>query len=263
MSREADYLVLGSTGLVGSAVAAHLQAAGRSVVGVHSRNYAASIGASARVLVNCNGNSYRYKAEQDPAWDFDASVRSVVRSLVDFRFDLYIYLSTIDVYGVLDDPARNAEDASIVPERLPPYAFHKWLAERCVERSARRYAILRVATVVGPGLKKNPVFDLLHDRSLFLSPDSTLSLIDTDTVAEVVAAIGSADAPSQILNVAPCGSVSVHEVAARMGVTPRLADGGSDIVYRYDINNRRIQRLLPMPTAHQVVERFVEGTRSA
>lgn len=263
MTSEADYLVLGATGLVGSALKGHLERAGSTVLAVDSRNYAEHVGAAARVLVNCNGNTYRYKAEQDPPWDFDASVRTVVRSLFDFRCSLYVYVSTIDVYNVLDDPARNAEESPIRPERLPPYAFHKWLAERVVERYATRYAILRLATVIGPGLKKNPVYDLLHDQPIFVSPDSELSLIDVETVARAITTIADSPAANQTINVAPTGSINVRDVAAQIGVTPHFESGTAAAVYRYHINNEKMSALMSMPTSRDAVARFLQSRHAA
>ncbi len=86
---EASYIVLGGTGLIGSAVRAHLERQGELVISVNSKNYTDCLGAWAKVLINCNGNTFRYRANQDPRWDFEASVVSVERSLFDFRFDLY------------------------------------------------------------------------------------------------------------------------------------------------------------------------------
>ena len=96
-----SFIVIGGTGLFGSAVVAHLRGLGADVLALDSKKYGAAVGQTADVLVNCNGNTFRYKAIQDPPWDFQASVASVHRSLFDFRVELYIYLSTIDVYQVL------------------------------------------------------------------------------------------------------------------------------------------------------------------
>src|SRR3989442_1009750 len=102
-------IVLGGTGLIGSAVCERFRSHGHSVVCIGSKNYQSSVGAEADVLINCNGNSYRYKAAQSPRWDFEASVLSVEKSLFDFKAGYYIYFSTVDVYHELADPKQNAE----------------------------------------------------------------------------------------------------------------------------------------------------------
>ena len=68
--RKPSLIVLGGTGLIGSAVCDRFVRDGHDVLSVDSKNYARRIAAAADVLVNCNGNSYRYKASQDPKVGF-------------------------------------------------------------------------------------------------------------------------------------------------------------------------------------------------
>ncbi len=241
----------------------HLERAGDRVLSIHSRNYAGYVGARADVLVNCNGNSFRYRASQDPRWDFEASVLTVHRSLFDFGVSLYVYVSTVDVYNAVGDPNRNHEAAAIQPEALTPYAFHKWMAERTVERYAPQSAILRVGTVLGPGLRKNPVYDLLHGLPLYMSPDSELSFIDAETVARCVASVVGARPQREIYNVAASGAVSLRNVETKLGVQARLAAGAAGSVLRYHINNVKMARLLPLPTSADVVDRFLASVPRA
>src|SRR5262245_11407381 len=134
-------IVLGGTGLIGSAICERLRQAGCAITALNSKNYSAHLGTTADVLINCNGNSYRYKAAKDPRWDFEAIVLSVEKSLFDFKYERYFYVSTIDVYDEIGDLSRTREDVAIHPERLHPYGFHKWLAERLVERFAEHSLI--------------------------------------------------------------------------------------------------------------------------
>ena len=260
---EAEFLVLGGTGLIGSAVCAALRACGASVWPVHSKNYGECRGARVRVVVNCNGNTYRFRANQDPVWDFEMSVASVERSLHDIACELYIYISTVDVYECHDDPARNTEDALIRPGQLDPYGFHKWVAERLVERFAPRSMILRLGTAVGQGLKKGPVYDLLQGQPLHMSPDSELTLIDTMTVALAVTTVAARPSQREIFNVTGTGSVRLREAAVRLGVSPRLAEGASDIIHRYDVANAKLTGLMPLPTSREVLEAYLDGFRVA
>ena len=46
-------------------------------------------------IVNANGNSKKYLAEQDPQLDYEMSVESVSRSLADFRFETYVFISSV------------------------------------------------------------------------------------------------------------------------------------------------------------------------
>jgi nucleoside-diphosphate-sugar epimerase len=255
--RAASFIVLGGTGLIGSAVAAWLGERGHRVTSVNSAGYAAAVGASADALINCNGNTYRYKANQDPKWDFDASVQSVARSLFDFQVQTYVYISTIDVYNALDDRQRNHESAEIDSRRLDSYGFHKWLAERLVERYARKRAIIfRTGTAVGPGLKKGPLFDVLQQRPLFMSAESRLSLVHTADVARAVEQAVFDPEVTGVYNVTGSGSVAVRELGEIAALPVTVDAKASGIVHRYDINNDKLCGLMPMPTSRQVATRF-------
>jgi nucleoside-diphosphate-sugar epimerase len=251
------YIIVGGTGLIGSAVAENLRRRGNLVLSINKANYAAEVGASADVLVNCNGNAYRYKANQDPLWDFDASAASVQRTLFDFQSKLYIYISTIDVYDIPYDPLRNSEEAPIDVSRLDTYGFHKWIAERLVEKNAPRSVIFRTGTVIGPGLRKGPLFDLINGHPIHLSPKSSLSLIDTSTIAEAVAAVIGPGPPRSIINLTGTGATTVADLAGIVGKPIRLAHGGDLKTYHYDINNRKLKTIVPVGSSSEIAARFV------
>lgn len=255
---DVDCIVLGGTGLIGSEVCAHLERRGWSVLSVNSKDYTAKAGARARVLINCNGNAVRYLAQKDPKWDFETSVATVERSLFDFSYDLYLYVSTVDVYNAVDDPSRNHEAVAVRPTELHPYAFHKWLAERLVERFAPRWVIARLGTVIGPGLKKNPVYDLLNGQPLHMSVDSELTLIDTATIARCLEAIVKHGASRAIFNVAATGSVKLRDLQERLGRPVSLDAAADRAVYRYCINNAKLAGLVPLPTSWETLTVFLE-----
>jgi nucleoside-diphosphate-sugar epimerase len=254
---RSSLIVLGGTGLIGSAVCERFAHEGHAVVSVDSRNYASCVGAEAKVLINCDGNSYRYKAAKDPRWDFDASVLTVEKSLYDFRFERYIHISTIDVYNELADPERNQEDVSIEPRKLHPYGFHKWVAERIVERFAAWPLILRVGTVVGAGVKKGPLLDLLSGQPLHMSAESELSLIDTETIAEAVALFLARPPKYRTINLTGTGPALIRALGENAGLKWRLASGAESVVYHYNINNARLRALFSVPTSHEIGARFL------
>jgi nucleoside-diphosphate-sugar epimerase len=253
-------IVLGGTGLVGSAVAAHLERLGCSVVSLHSRNYTSHVGASADVLINCNGNSIRFKAGQNPRWDFDASVLTVENSLFDFKARRYVFISTIDVYSEPGDPEQNHEDAIIDPQKLSPYAFHKWTSERLVERFGNEPLILRLGTVIGPGMKKGPLFDLLHGEPLHMSLESELSLIETATVAAALGTFLERPPKHRIINLTGTGSARLSDLCKSAALTPRLSPTAESTTYRYRLNTRRIETLYPIASSMEMAQRFLAGS---
>ena len=162
--------LIGGEGFVGSAYARLLARTGIEHAIITRANYDHLVGQHCDVLINANGNSRKPLAVSDPLADFDASVRSVRASLVDFQFERYVHLSSCDVYPDCSSPETTQE--SVPPEigRQSPYGFHKYLAEQCVQHAAANWQVFRLGGFVGPGLKKNAIFDILHGGPLWLDP---------------------------------------------------------------------------------------------
>jgi len=71
-----------------------------------------------------------------------------------------LLVSTVDVYP---EPAQVDETSSIDVDALEPYGRHRLELERWCESRFDTLAV-RLPGLFGPGLKKNVLFDLLHDH---------------------------------------------------------------------------------------------------
>jgi len=241
-------LLVGGQGFVGSAFARLFTQRRIAHESITRDSYASAVGRAGATLINASANSRKYLAESDWAADFDASVASVVRTLRDFRVDLHVLLSSVDVYNVLDDPDGNGEDAVIDPLRLSTYGFHKYIAEACVRRHAPRWLIVRLGGMVGPGLRKNPVFDILHGRPLSIHPDSQYQFMSTDAVADVVWRLIASGETNRVVNVCGQGLISPRTISELAGkplvVAPDAAASPPRIVH---INTGLARRLGSLP----------------
>ncbi len=251
------YIILGGTGLIGSAMCAYFKENGKDVVCIDSKNYGQHKGIKGNVLLNCNGNTYRYKANKDPQWDFQASVVSVKESLFDFQVDLYIYISTVDVYSDISNPANNREDAIINPVALDSYGFHKWLAERLVEKYAKRSVIFRTGTALGEKMKKGPVYDLLSGKELQMSPQSELSMIDTVYIAKATGEIIEKQPQREIYNLTGTGCVKLEELIRQADMAAKFSGSAKNILYKYNINNEKIRRVISIPSSAEIATNFI------
>jgi nucleoside-diphosphate-sugar epimerase len=250
-------VVLGGSGFVGSAVVAAARQRGIDALAVSRANYAEARGMSCDVLVNANGNSKKYLAAEDPAGEFELSVSSVMRSLADFRPGLYVHLSSIDVYPDHYPPDLNRETCDIRPERLSAYGFHKYLAELLVRRHAARWLILRMGGFVGPGLRKNSIYDLLKARPLRVHADSEYQYLHTSTLGNVVFDLVDRGGHGEIFNAAGAGTVRLSEVASWIpGCDPRT-HGENPPLERYEVDTAKLGGLLPLPSTRDTVRRFV------
>jgi nucleoside-diphosphate-sugar epimerase len=182
----------------------------------------------------------------------------VLRTLRDFSVERYVLLSSVDVYNVLDDPAQNGEDAVIDPLRLSTYGFHKYIAEACVRRHAPRWLIVRLAGMVGPGLKKNPVFDVLHGRPLSIHPDSQYQFMSTDAAARAVWLLVDSGCSNRVVNVCGRGLISPREIAQLAGkpvvVAPEAEAAQPRIVH---VNTRSAASMVDLPETRSTITEFV------
>ncbi len=162
--------ILGGEGFVGSAYARLLTSLSVEHTLLTRANYAAYVGASCDLLINANGNSKKILANRDPKSEFEMSVSSVVASLSDFKARKYVYLSTGDVYPRQHSPEVTHEDQALDIRAMSRYGLHKYLAEQYVTATHPDWLIFRMGGFVGPGIKKNAIFDILNGPQIWLAP---------------------------------------------------------------------------------------------
>ena len=131
--------IIGSGGMLGSDLARFFNTK-FDVVPIDKKNYQTHIGRSFDIVINANGNSKRFWANQNPLDDFFASSVSVYQSILDFPCDLYIYISSPDVYEDHTDPNHAKENIGSNPEKLQPYGFNKYLSELIVKNYSKKFS---------------------------------------------------------------------------------------------------------------------------
>lgn len=149
--------LIGCTGFVGG----NLLRQARFDAAFHSKNIQAIRGRSFDLVVCAAAPGQKWKANLDPAAD-RAAVERLMDGLEAVRAAFFVLISTIDVYA---EPWDVDEDSGAGGEKATPYGRHRRELERFV---AGRFdhLIVRLPGLFGPGLKKNAVYDLLHDNQL-------------------------------------------------------------------------------------------------
>jgi nucleoside-diphosphate-sugar epimerase len=247
--------VIGGNGFVGSAFGRVCEAAGREYAVITRQNYDEYRGRSCSVLVNANGNSKKFLSNDQPLTDFDLSVRSVRASLIDFPFDTYVMLSSCDVYPDCSTPQTTREDDPIDVARQSRYGFHKYLAEQCVRHAAKRHLVFRMGGFVGPGLRKNAIYDILTGGPLWLDPTSELQFLPTDELARVVLRMVDDGATNDTFNICGRGTVRLAEVVRMAGREVPVKPGAPTV--RYEIGLDKVSRHVTLPDTGASVAAFV------
>lgn len=101
-------------------------------------------------------------ANRDPVAD-RANLDRLWADLEQCRADECVVISTVAVYAV---PVCVDEGTFIEPNFSTPYGENRWELEQRARRHFPRSLSVRLPALYGPGLKKNAVYDLLHDNRL-------------------------------------------------------------------------------------------------
>lgn len=251
--------IIGGEGYVGSAYPRLFKRLGLDHEVITRANYADFVGRSCDVLINANGNSKKFMADRDPKWEFDASVRTVLHSLEDIRSDCYIHLSTGDVYPETHAPEVSLESQDIDSRRQSRYGLHKHMAEHLVRSLHPRWIVMRMGGFVGPGMLKNAVFDMLNAQPVWLTPDSKLQFIGTDTAARLVWRLHQNGVSQEVVNLGARGVVRIGDLHARLRSTSPFAEQARQV--RFEISTDKLARLTEenLPSSADEVEAFFQA----
>jgi len=123
----------------------------------------ASIAGGVFDLVVCAGASAaKGLANREPAAD-RASIERLTAALASVRCRRFVLISTVDVFRA---PRGVDEDSPVGESGLSPYGAHRLRLERFVQDHFPDALIIRLPGLVGPGLRKNVLFDLHNSHAL-------------------------------------------------------------------------------------------------
>lgn len=248
--------IIGGNGFVGSAITRACQRIGMECAVLTRNNIDQFAGKACDILINANGNSKKYLADREPVWEFDASVRSVRASLANIKSERYIYLSSCDVYPDCSSPDSTHEDQYLEISKQSTYGFHKFLAEQCVIHCAPEWLIFRMGGFVGPGLKKNAIFDILHGGPLWLDPNSKLQFINVDVAADIILNLALSTHKNEIFNLCGTGVVALSEVIEATG--SKIQINANSPTVHYEVDTRKICSICEIPSTRDAVLSYVK-----
>ncbi len=104
----------------------------------------------------------KWLANENPEKD-RANIAQLCSHLSACKARRMVLISTVDVY---DDAAAVDEDTPLCPDKLAPYGKHRLELEHFIQETFAAHTIVRLPALFGTGLKKNFIYDLLHDNCL-------------------------------------------------------------------------------------------------
>lgn len=150
--------LIGYTGFVGSTLSK--QASFESLY--RSTNIGEIAGQSFETVVCAGAPAQKWIANREPVADRD-KIEGLIANLKLMTCKTFVLISTVDVFK---SPLGVDEDTPIDESGLHAYGSHRRLLEKFVESHFTHSLIVRLPGLVGPGLRKNVIFDFLNDNNL-------------------------------------------------------------------------------------------------
>jgi len=193
-------------------------------------------------LIVCGGvTAVKWWANKNPEED-RSRIDVLIDNLRTTRADRIVVLSSVDVYPVVSGVDESFDCAS-----LPNHAYgtNRLYFENAVKSHFNNTVIARISGVFGPGLKKNVIYDLIHDNCLdAINPNSSFQYYDVKnlwndlqvlvsggvTLANLVTEpVRTADVVSAIFPGkqvgAACGPEAHYDIRTRYGTLFNRPDG--------------------------------------
>ena len=119
-------------------------------------------GQSFDTVVCAGAPAQKWIANQEPEADRQ-KIDVLIAHLKTVQCKTFILISTVDVFK---DSMRVDEETPVDESGLHAYGLHRRLLEKFVESHFPNHLIVRLPGLVGPGLRKNVIFDFLNDNNL-------------------------------------------------------------------------------------------------
>lgn len=119
-------------------------------------------GESFDTVVCAGAPAQKWIANRDPEADRQ-KIDGLIAYLKTIKCNNFILISTVDVFK---NPNGVDEDTAVDEVNLHAYGLHRRLLEKFVEDFFENCLIIRLPGLVGPGLRKNVIFDFLNSNNL-------------------------------------------------------------------------------------------------
>lgn len=113
-------------------------------------------------VVCAGAPAQKWIANREPEADLK-KIEALIAHLKTIQCKTFILISTVDVFK---NPIGVDEDSPVDQSGLHAYGLHRRLLETFVEEHFPNHLIVRLPGLVGPGLRKNVIFDFLNENNL-------------------------------------------------------------------------------------------------
>lgn len=147
--------LVGYTGFVGS----NLYAEGKFDAVYNSKNIEEAYGTNPGLLVYAGVRAEKYLANNAPEKDLEL-IRQAEENIRKINPEKLVLISTIDVFKT---PEMVDENSAVDPEDLHAYGYDRYLLETWVREQFPDALIIRLPGLFGRNIKKNFIYDFIHE----------------------------------------------------------------------------------------------------
>lgn len=196
--------LIGHSGFVGGNLLAQ-----RSYDAIYRSSDIDSIRSQTFDHIVCAGvQAMKWWANLHPAEDL-AGIERLLEPLAAVKARRFTLISTIDVYPV---PRNVDEDSAIQRQGHHAYGLHRLALENRIRELFHEVLILRLPGLFGPGLKKNVIFDMLHENDLHkIHPGGVFQYYDLRHLADDIDRAWSLGIGCLNLSCEPLGTGEIRE----------------------------------------------------
>ena len=251
------HALIGNTGFVGQALSA--QRAFDAVF--HSTDIEQIEGRHFDRIVCAGVSAVKWWANANAEED-QHGIDRLTRHLQHVETDQFVLVSTVDVYA---NPVCVDEGDMVPQPGLHPYGLHRAQLEDWVLRRFPAAHVVRLPALFGPGLKKNALFDLLHENRLdHIDPASRFQWYPLERLADDIDRVQALGLRLVNLVTEP---VEMAEIQRRF--FPGCKLGGQSRPVAYNVRTRHgaafggdAHYAIGAEAALEAMGRFVEASRT-
>jgi nucleoside-diphosphate-sugar epimerase len=195
--------IYGHQGFVGSTLLSSHHLSGHDVYPIHRHMGVPSV-EEIDVIINCAGNSQRFLAYSNMEYDLLNTIQPVIRLVERNKFHRFIQISSVDANGALDRTIGTRN----------PYGISKALADKLVRQYCTHNSlIIRPTSLLGAGMKKGVLYDMLTGKPVYLNPSSCLQFVTVNELAKFIRhMLENKPGAHDIITFTGTGNVGVHEL---------------------------------------------------
>jgi len=248
--------IVGAEGFLGSALFEHAMSLGHETVPIYRDTHVDKEKAF-DLVINANGNSKKYLAEQEPEVDFQANNMATFAILNRFvsSHTKFIHFSSGEVYGEILKTGCD-EDRSLKDVVKSAYGSSKYVSELIVREYKRDAIIIRLSGLIGEKLSKGPIFDIITGQKLRLDLDSQMQFINTKTVSRIAFELSDSK-QSGIFNCAGRNSLLLRDCAQILHRNATTFDNAPIFISNMEIS--KLEEFVFVPDTKDELIKFSES----